>query len=179
MIELKIRADIYAWYTVLGSLGAAFGAVSCGWVVQYLQDEYGWLPLSAYRLIFLIYSVIAVLKFGMVMLLTPDCELQSISQVPDVQTVEPDVASGSNGESYPMTRMGKATESSASLDGIEADDTRDIFDEMDQLTERQKRPIYLRWLNYMPHLTRQSLLIVAQLILWFSLDSFGSGLASQ
>ncbi|KAK7208188.1 major facilitator superfamily domain-containing protein [Myxozyma melibiosi] len=177
LIALEVRADIYAWYALLGSLGSAFGAISSGWIVQYAQDKYNWTAISSYRFIFVIYSVIALMKFAFSVMLSPECELQPVPQKLE-PTVERDV-DDENAESYPMSRLRSSTDQDEELTGIERDEARDIFEEMDQLSSKKVRPFLLRWIDYFPHLSKQSLKVVAQLIVWFALDSFGSGLATQ
>jgi MFS family permease len=68
------RPSIFAWYSLIGSLGIAGGMISCGWVVQSLQgrtDEIG-----AYRVVFFVYAAIGLLKFALAASLSKRCELQ-------------------------------------------------------------------------------------------------------
>jgi MFS family permease len=51
-----IRSDIFAWYTVIGSVGSSCGKLATGWVVQHLQTLEGWDPKRSYRAVFLAYA---------------------------------------------------------------------------------------------------------------------------
>ncbi|KID83390.1 MFS transporter [Metarhizium guizhouense ARSEF 977] len=55
------RSDVYAWYSLLGTAGTAFGIVSCGWATHALVRA-GWDPGEAYRLVFWGYAGLGVVK---------------------------------------------------------------------------------------------------------------------
>ena len=42
------RSDIFAWYVVFGTLGAASGSLACGWATQGLQAR-GWSEVASFR----------------------------------------------------------------------------------------------------------------------------------
>ncbi|TGO36140.1 hypothetical protein BHYA_0134g00110 [Botrytis hyacinthi] len=57
------RSDIYAWYSLIGTAGQAFGFVVSGWVINYLRNECGWTDISTYRAIFWSYALFGFIKF--------------------------------------------------------------------------------------------------------------------
>ncbi|KAI1118287.1 major facilitator superfamily domain-containing protein [Nemania sp. NC0429] len=65
------RSDIYAWYSLFGLAGAAFGMIICGWVLQLLTDVFHWDLMSSYRAIFVIYAGIGLLKLSFTLFLSP------------------------------------------------------------------------------------------------------------
>ncbi|KFY81193.1 hypothetical protein V499_00019 [Pseudogymnoascus sp. VKM F-103] len=60
----EVRADIFAWYTLIGAGGYAFGLLSCGWVVQELKALDGWDDIRAYRITFFAYAVLGLVKLS-------------------------------------------------------------------------------------------------------------------
>ena len=71
-----MRSDIYAWYTLIGTAGIAFGMITCGWVVHELQLNQGWTNIQAYRLIFQVYAVFGLIKFGLALALSKNVEAE-------------------------------------------------------------------------------------------------------
>ncbi|CAK7220429.1 hypothetical protein SCUCBS95973_004152 [Sporothrix curviconia] len=57
------RSDMFAWYTLFGTAGTAIGSLASGGIVQVLQDRDGD-SNAAYRVIFIIYAAIGVVKCG-------------------------------------------------------------------------------------------------------------------
>jgi MFS-type transporter involved in bile tolerance (Atg22 family) len=57
------RGDIYAWYSLIGTAGAAGGMFTCGWVVQSLQIKSEWDVIRTYRAVFWGYAAFGILKF--------------------------------------------------------------------------------------------------------------------
>ena len=57
------RSDVYAWYSLVGTAGTAFGIMTCGWVVNSLQSTQGMDNVSAYRLAFFGYAALGMIKF--------------------------------------------------------------------------------------------------------------------
>jgi Na+/melibiose symporter-like transporter len=64
---------IFAWYYMLGSWGATIGSLSCGWLLQLLQDR-DWKTVNAYRCIFWMYAMMGLVKFILSTVLSQDCE---------------------------------------------------------------------------------------------------------
>jgi len=74
------RVDVFAWYTVFGTLGTSIGALLCGWLTQWLQASLDWDVITAYRLIFWLYAAIGLLKTGLGLLLSPACEIEGANE---------------------------------------------------------------------------------------------------
>jgi MFS family permease len=70
------RPSIFAWYSLIGSLGVAGGMISCGWLVQALQNKSDMDDIRAYRVIFFAYAAIGLIKFVLAVSLSRKCELQ-------------------------------------------------------------------------------------------------------
>ncbi|KAF2670071.1 MFS general substrate transporter [Microthyrium microscopicum] len=70
------RASIFAYYNLIGSLGAAIGMMACGWVVHTLQAHHGFEIIASYRVIFFAYAGVGLIKLGLTMILSNACELQ-------------------------------------------------------------------------------------------------------
>lgn len=71
------RSDIFAWSSVLGTLGNALGTLSGGYAVSLLQTKLNWSTMEAYRGIFWLYTTWAGIKFVMALFLSPECEAES------------------------------------------------------------------------------------------------------
>jgi MFS family permease len=76
LIEKRRRADVYAWYGLLGTAGAAFGMMACGWTVQALARREGWELVDAYRTVFVGYAVLGLVKFALALMLSSNVELE-------------------------------------------------------------------------------------------------------
>ncbi|KAK6956979.1 hypothetical protein Daesc_002262 [Daldinia eschscholtzii] len=70
LTDPRKRSDIYAWYSLLGLVGAACGCMACGWVLQHLTETLGWGFIRAYRAIYLGYAVLGLLKLTLTLLLS-------------------------------------------------------------------------------------------------------------
>lgn len=57
------KRDIYAWYSLFGTSGLAFGSLVSGWVISLLKFKYEWSVIPAYRAIFWGYAILGFLKF--------------------------------------------------------------------------------------------------------------------
>lgn len=71
----KHRASIFALYGFLGRLGAASGALMCGFLVDYWNYALDWDLEKCYRAIFVVYSAIALIKLVLAVCLSKNCEL--------------------------------------------------------------------------------------------------------
>ena len=143
------RTDIYTWYTLFGTAGAALGSLSSGWAVQFLQDTPSWEPLDAYRVVFALYSALGGLKLVITLLLSSSVELPA---------------------------AGPAYQRIPESDG-EAGDSNE-GDENEEDVEGSDPPASSTWRSMLPHISPGSRGILARLLLLFTLDSFASGLAS-
>lgn len=54
----RARTDVFAWYTLAGSLAAAFGALAAGVMTETLQRT--WTPVASYRAVVVAYACIGV-----------------------------------------------------------------------------------------------------------------------
>lgn len=70
------RSDIFAWCTLIGSLGAASGLMVGGWITTFLIETKNWNKVKAYRLIFFVYAVIGLLKLVLALSLSEACEAE-------------------------------------------------------------------------------------------------------
>jgi MFS family permease len=70
------RPSIFAWYSLIGSLGIAGGMICCGWGVQALQAKSHVDDIGAYRVVFFAYAAIGLVKFVLAASLSKRCELQ-------------------------------------------------------------------------------------------------------
>ncbi|KAI1632851.1 major facilitator superfamily domain-containing protein [Biscogniauxia mediterranea] len=74
------RSDVYAWYTLSGLAGTACGYLACGWVLQYFTDSLQWDIISSYRIIYLSYAAIGLLKLVLSLLLSHSVESEKKQQ---------------------------------------------------------------------------------------------------
>jgi hypothetical protein len=56
----QTRTDIFAWYTLAGSLAIALGALAGGTVTRVLQQT-AMPPVSSYRMVVILYAALGVL----------------------------------------------------------------------------------------------------------------------
>lgn len=62
LTEKEFRSDIFAWYNLIGTFGAALGLLSSGVIVQWLTKRLDWTPLQAYRIVFAAYALLGLIK---------------------------------------------------------------------------------------------------------------------
>lgn len=74
LVPLDHRPDIYAWYAVIGALGASFGSMIGGYTVELAHDKYGFTLLESYKLVFVVYSIVGFIKLIATLLLTKRAE---------------------------------------------------------------------------------------------------------
>ncbi|KAI4128882.1 MAG: hypothetical protein LQ338_002512 [Usnochroma carphineum] len=153
-----IRSDVFAWYTLLGNAGTAFGMVVCGWLVEWLQTLEGWTPIRAYRIIFGIYASLGIVKLVLSIMLSKQCEpqpkAQEYQQVTELHDVEVESLLSSDDEdepkrSHPQTPSKQAPPPSA--------------------------PAQSKFL-LLPSLSPTTLTILLKLSFLFAFDSLASGL---
>ncbi|KAK3685223.1 major facilitator superfamily transporter [Podospora appendiculata] len=143
------RSDIFAWYTLIGTAGAALGTITCGWTVQLLSGRDGWTNDSAYRVVFILYAALGVAKLVLVCCLSPAVELsQKETQCREVATEEDS-----------LIPEGDAT--------IPTDPT-----------SKHQTTTLQRLRSLFPSISPLSISILSRLLVLFTLDSFASGLAS-
>ncbi|CZT19457.1 related to Staphylococcus multidrug resistance protein [Ramularia collo-cygni] len=72
--SLESRNAVFAWWTMLGMLGTAGSNLLAGWIIDASQT-WGYQPIDSYRIIFLGYSCIGVVKLLCCALLSREAEL--------------------------------------------------------------------------------------------------------
>ena len=70
------RSDIYAWYSLMGTAGAAFGMMTCGWVVHALTNNMDWTFAEACGAVFMGYAAVGILKFVLALMLSSKVEAE-------------------------------------------------------------------------------------------------------
>lgn len=58
----ELLSDVFAWYSLVGTAGAALGFLVCGWIMNTLESVHGWAFIPACRVIFLVYAGVGVVK---------------------------------------------------------------------------------------------------------------------
>lgn len=155
LTDAQQRTHIYAWYSLIGTSGAAIGILSCGWVIQHLHHDREWSYMAAYRLIFHVYTGVGALKVLLAFLQSRAVEADK----PEAETTEPAAAQASNSETEPLLRSEDRTERDTEAASL----------------AQPKKP----WLRkgLIPQISPQSRATLLILCLLFALDSFASGLA--
>ncbi|KAF5231173.1 hypothetical protein FAUST_9479 [Fusarium austroamericanum] len=69
------RGDVYAWYSLCGTAGGAFGLLTCGWLIHHMRINLGMDVIDVYRNVFYGYSAIGVLKLISALVLSAAVEL--------------------------------------------------------------------------------------------------------
>ncbi|KAI9719850.1 MAG: hypothetical protein M1828_006071 [Chrysothrix sp. TS-e1954] len=148
------RGDIFAWYTMIGTLGLALGQLTCGWVVDRLQQSPEWTHVQAYKVVFVAYAVIGCVKLVLALLLSKACEQPPVPPKP----------------SSPFSQAAAASES----DPLIEHRTPQIGAQ--EASESEDKPSKFRWL--LPNISRESRVVVLQLLIFFTFDAFASGLVT-
>ncbi|KAI2610109.1 major facilitator superfamily domain-containing protein [Hypoxylon fragiforme] len=152
------RSDVYAWYSLLGLVGAACGSMTCGWVLQHLTGTLGWGSMRAYRAVYVGYAVLGLVKLALTALLSHEVESEK-KQLQKQQRERQE----RDGETRPLL-------------GNEAGDA-----EASTTPPPPPPPPpgpKKGWLRALvPDISKESVPVVITLCLLFALDSFGSGLA--
>ncbi|KAF5968777.1 multidrug resistance transporter protein [Fusarium bulbicola] len=69
------RGDVYAWYSLSGTAGGAFGLLTCGWIIHHMRVNLGIDVVEVYRSVFYGYSVMGVLKLISAIILSSAVEV--------------------------------------------------------------------------------------------------------
>ncbi|OHF01980.1 major facilitator superfamily transporter [Colletotrichum orchidophilum] len=156
LTDKERRSDIFAWYTLFGSAGAALGTLTCGWVVQALEANESWTQNEAYRVVFLIYAAIGLVKLMLIFTLTSGVEATpSKSDSPAIQR---------GNETQPLLGGNSNSEDSQSRPSTDA--------------EFRRPTVIQRTRALLPYISPLSRSILFRLLILFCLDSFASGMAS-
>jgi MFS family permease len=81
IVSARARTEVFAWYTLVGSLATAFGALAGGFLTRLLQNA-GMTPVSSYRGVIVLY---AVLGAGLVALFSRLSNTAEVAVPPDLQ----------------------------------------------------------------------------------------------
>ncbi|CCE39990.1 uncharacterized protein CPAR2_100280 [Candida parapsilosis] len=83
------RPEVFAFYGLFSTAGAAAGSLICGFLVDYMNLELNWSLKRSYQSIFILYSGIAVLKFILMSLLSEKCEVhvENFTEVTEQSTL--------------------------------------------------------------------------------------------
>ncbi|KAJ2984606.1 hypothetical protein NUW58_g5972 [Xylaria curta] len=141
------RSDIYAWYSLFGLAGAAFGLMICGWVLQLLTEVLHWDLLSSYRAIYVIYAAIGLLKLCLTLLLSRSVEAEKKQQ-------QAPRTPGREDESTPLLNNHTRNDEQGTLTVV--------------TPKRGLRAL-------LPDIKKDSASVVSILCLLFALDAFGTG----
>ncbi|OTA59563.1 MFS general substrate transporter [Hypoxylon sp. EC38] len=106
LTDPKRRSDVYAWYSLLGLVGAACGCMVCGWVLQYLNETLQWDIIRAYRAIYVGYAIIGLLKLTLTLLLSHSVESEKKQQQSRVRDDERRPLLGDGTEANPRPKRG-------------------------------------------------------------------------
>lgn len=154
------RSDMFAWYTLFGTAGAALGTLTSGWMVQSLQASGKWSVTDTYRAVFLVYSVLGLAKCVINMLLSPAVEAEEVKTI-DNQPCRCDEADAESGD-----EPGPAI--------ITPDERTRLLPQRPSPSPSARQRIK----SLLPHISPSSRSILWRLLVLFSIDSFASGMAS-
>lgn len=77
------RGDVYAWYSLIGTAGAACGMMVTGWTLHYMRTDLEWSQVKSYRAIFWGYAVVGIIKLLLALALSTAVEAEK-----KVQTIQ-------------------------------------------------------------------------------------------
>lgn len=143
------RSDIYAWGSFLSNLASAFGSITTGALITYVQNEYDLSKSDSYLVVFWEYIFISLLMAFLSLFLTQKVELHHHGELSS--DAQANVAA--SGETAPLLGAAGVSESSP-----------------------KKRSF---WSRFIPQLSGESAsAIVVKLTLLFALDAFASSIIS-
>lgn len=153
------RAEIYAWYSLIGTSGAAVGILSCGWVVHHLHRDLQWDLLAAYRLVFYVYAVLGLVKVALALVQSSAVEVDKLDN-------------GDPGTSTPTSPPDPGEREAEPLIGRSNNPEHEA-----EVATPAKQKRSWPWRPLLPKIGPQSHSVIISLSLLFALDSFASGLA--
>lgn len=77
------RPTIFAWYSLIGTAGAALGLITCGWTTTRLSAIHGWHSIDAYRVVFFAYAAVGLVKLILSLMLSRQCEINQERESPE------------------------------------------------------------------------------------------------
>ncbi|KAJ6261824.1 hypothetical protein Dda_2623 [Drechslerella dactyloides] len=158
LVPADVRADLFAWYVISGTLSRALGNLACGWLVTALQNG-GWTPLQSYKIIFLCYAMLGTTNAVISSFLSARCEEDHEARARKVEAE--DIDDDDHTESQPFLMQDSPT----------ADTYAHALP-----PPKSKPSIFEKITALLPHITRESRSILIKLCLLFGVDSFASGL---
>ncbi|KAI3320278.1 MFS general substrate transporter [Xylariaceae sp. AK1471] len=147
LVAPENRSDLYAWYSLFGLAGAAFGFLTCGWVLQYFTEVLHWDLLYSYRAIYVIYTAIGLLKLSLTLFLSPSVESEKKQQ-------QKKKTPGRGDETTPLLNTNGVHDAQEVLPGT-----------------KPKRGLWA----LLPDISKDSVSVVTILCFLFGLDAFGTG----
>ncbi|GAW21986.1 hypothetical protein ANO14919_115170 [Xylariales sp. No.14919] len=147
LIVPEKRSDLYAWYSLFGLAGAAFGFMICGWALQLFTETLGWDLLNSYRTIYLIYAAIGLLKLFLTLVLSRSVESEQKQR---------------------QKTQGQENETTPLLNGEDRDNEQEVPTEIKYRTG-------LRAL--LPDVSKDSISVVTILGFLFAINAFGSSVS--
>ncbi|RDA85198.1 hypothetical protein CP532_2384 [Ophiocordyceps camponoti-leonardi (nom. inval.)] len=75
------RADVFAWYNLIGTVGIALGMVVSGWLVSAAEMREHWDRSDAYRVVFFLYAAVGFTMLLMTLSLSGECEVHDDASV--------------------------------------------------------------------------------------------------
>lgn len=168
------RSDIYAWYSLIGTGGTALGFITCGWIITFLKHDKQWTEIKAYRLVFIIYAAVGLVKLILALLLSSACELDRRPKSAGVTATAPAPApaSGTVGTSTVDSNSGAVADETAPLLGNNAGSST-IQNNKKKDKKKQKSSRF----RLLPEISKESRVVLLQLCILFAFDNFASGLA--
>ncbi|EFX05050.1 major facilitator superfamily transporter [Grosmannia clavigera kw1407] len=194
LTEPALRSDVFAWYTLSGTAGAALGSLTGGCLVQLLEDRGDGSSSSsqlAYRAVFFVYAAVGVLKLLLTLGLSPAVELEEQEEEAVVSPSANNAVQSQGVDS--LSEPGERTSLLPKVDNEEADSRAGGGDfaavsassassassSPALAASSPPKPSILKRLRLLfPVISAESRRILSRLILLFALDSFGSGMAS-
>lgn len=149
--EPASRSDVYAWYSLLGQAGVACGLMTCGWAIQYVSASLHWEHVDAYRLAFLGYAAVGLVKMLLTLLLS--------------SAVEADEKASAANKTIP--NPADSTETSPLLGSANGNGSS-------QAAEQRKSDG--RLLSILPDISGEGYAIMTSLCFFFAMDSLASGI---
>ncbi|KAK3330719.1 major facilitator superfamily transporter [Apodospora peruviana] len=148
LTDKEERSDIFAWYTLFGTAGAALGTLSCGWMVQLLEKNESWGITGAQRAVFVVYAALGVAKLVLIYCLGQSVERETTrSEYQQVEAI-----------------------------GLDEDDHD--HHQLSNNSIPKPPSLLQRLGGLVPYISPMSRSILYRLLLLFCLDSFASGMAS-
>jgi MFS family permease len=85
VVPNRSRTEVFAWYTLSGSVATAMGALFTSTLTRALERT-AMTPVGTYRVVVVLYAVVGVLLAGLFMRLSPAAEVRSSQEAPALPT---------------------------------------------------------------------------------------------